>query len=219
MDPLSIIASTIAIFGAISKTYDTIKKISGLPEAFEEVKRQVPIVNQILRGATLQLAQGLELNDEETASVLAIVNPCKEKAEKLENIFKKLQDKCQAEGGPLLWKDRIRNTYHSVLAGTKANKVERLMEDILKGAKLLALNQVFKTGQDLTAIEKAIESLAIVEPSIPDSELEGAGIINAQQSVASNAHGQQNNVQGGSNTFNTGQYIGQNLYFGERPKQ
>ncbi|KAF3912513.1 hypothetical protein ABW20_dc0107365 [Dactylellina cionopaga] len=180
MDPLSITASIIAIVGAVTQTYDIIKKISGLPKAFEEVNRQLPIVDQTLRAAKSRLRRGPDPTDEEDATITAILEPCKQKADKLKEIFEELKTKSQSSGDSALW-GKIRIIYFKVLAGTKANRVESLMGDILKGTKLLALNQVFKLAmtQDLVAIEKAIENLAAVEPSLPDSDFEGSGTINA----------------------------------------
>ncbi|EPS38544.1 hypothetical protein H072_7653 [Dactylellina haptotyla CBS 200.50] len=208
MDPLSAIASTIAIIQAISKSYEIIKKISGLPAAFEEVNRQLPIVDQTLRNAKSRLRRDPDPTDEEESIISSIINPCQEKAGKLKEIFDKLQAQFETENGPVLW-GKIRTTYRKVLAGTKAHRVESLMSDILKDTELLARNQIFKLAmaQDLAAIEKAIENLGSVGPSLPESDFEGSGTINATQTVASGAHGQQNNVQGGENTFNTGQYI------------
>ncbi|KAF3902587.1 hypothetical protein ABW21_db0207830 [Orbilia brochopaga] len=223
MDPLSVVASTIAIVQALSKTYEIIKKTAGLPGAFEEVSQQLPIVDHTLRNARSRLRRGPDPTDEEEAVIIAILKPCQEKLEKLKQIFEKLQEKCQHDGGPTIWK-KMQGTYHRVLAGAKANRVETLMEDILKSIKMLALNQVFKLAmaQDLTDIDNSINKIASVEPSLPDSEFEGSGTINAQQTVASGAHGQQNNVQGGENTFNSGMYIatgtGHTFHYGEPPK-
>ncbi|EPS35603.1 hypothetical protein H072_10957, partial [Dactylellina haptotyla CBS 200.50] len=58
-----------------------------------------------------------------------------------------------------------------------------------------------------------IEVVGNMEPSLLESELEGSRTINPQQSVASNAQGQQNNTVGGAHTFNTGQYVGQTQNF------
>ncbi|KAJ6258214.1 hypothetical protein Dda_7133 [Drechslerella dactyloides] len=75
MDTLSMIASTIAIIQAISKT---------------------------LRNAKSRLGQGPDPTNEEDAIILAIIKPCQEKAEKLKETFEKLRDKCESEGNPAL---------------------------------------------------------------------------------------------------------------------
>ncbi|KAK7420813.1 hypothetical protein QQX98_002617 [Neonectria punicea] len=49
MDPDHTIASVVGIVGAIAKTYETMDKIIGLPKAFDEVKKDLPL-RKALRG-------------------------------------------------------------------------------------------------------------------------------------------------------------------------
>jgi len=220
MDPLSIVASTIGIIGAISKSYEVVKTILNLPSAFEEVNKQLPLVNRTLRAAMLRLENGPAPTDDEKAQITDIVKICQDKADKLVKIFQELEKKRKSDAEAVSWV-KLRATYRKVLAGLKAHRVEALMQEILKSVKNLALNQVFEaaTKADLKEIEKAIKDLSQVQPSLEDSEFEGTGGIIASLTVASGGRAQQNNAQGDSNTFTSGEIVaagsGNTNYFGK----
>lgn len=222
MDPVSIIASTIAIIGAITTAYQVVKTISNLPSAFEEVNKQLPLVERTLRAADSRLREAPEPTEKDNAAIAEIVKTCQEKATKLREIFEELEKKRESDTGAVSW-TKVRAAYCRVLAGVKAHRVETVMEDILKSTKRLALNQVFQaaTKGDLKEIEKAIEELARVQPSLDDSDFDGAEGITASMTIASGGKGQQNNVQGDHSTFYSGEYVtagsGHTIYFGKEP--
>jgi hypothetical protein len=93
------------------------------------------------------------------------------------------------------------------------------MQDILKGLKELAINQLFKTAtqSQIARLEETIQGLSKVEPSVPDSDFENSGTLNVTQNVAQggtgnqavNREGQQENVFG--NQF---KLSGGNMNFG-----
>jgi hypothetical protein len=103
----------------------------------------------------------------------------------------------------------------------KAHRVEVLMKDILEGIeKMLAIYQLFKTAtrSQMAELEKAIQALSEVEPSVPDLDSDGPGPLNVTQNVgegatgnqAINKEGKQENVfgnqfqsQGGAMSFGT----------------
>lgn len=70
----------------------------------------------------------------------------------------------------------------SLLRLGKGNRVETLMQDILKGLRALAVNQLFRTAtqSQMAKLEEAIEKLSHVESSIPDSDFESSGTHNTQ---------------------------------------
>lgn len=96
------------------------------------------------------------------------------------------------------------------------------MQDILKSLKMLAPLQVFQaaTTGGLKEIENAIPRLSLVPQSLDDSETDSAG-VSASIDVASGRKGQQNNVQGDDNTFNSGENVAtgssHTIYFGAVP--
>jgi hypothetical protein len=200
MDPLSITASIIGVIGGISAISKTIKTIQGLPKAFDEVQNDLPLVLSILRGAQNSLLDGQEITDDEKNAVLAILQPCLD--------FDEVRVECEKDKDAKDWA-KVRAAYHKALRGVKALRVEHLMMDILGGMKKLALSQVFKsaTQNDIHTLEKAIHDLSEVDPSLPDSEFGADGQIFASQENASGAIAQQNNVQGGTNSFSSGKYV------------
>jgi hypothetical protein len=208
MDPLSITASIIGIIGGISAVSKTIKTIKGLPKAFDEVQKDLPLVLSILRGAQDSLIDSQEISDDEKNAVVAVLQPSRDKAEELKRIFDDVRAECEEDKDARDWA-KLRAAYRKALRGVKASRVEHLMMDILEGMKKLALSQVFKsaTQHDMQTLEKAIHDLSKVEPSLPDSEFGADGQIHASQHNASGAIAQQSNVQGGTNTFNSGKYV------------
>ncbi|KAF4975981.1 hypothetical protein FZEAL_7298 [Fusarium zealandicum] len=205
MDPLSIVASVIAIIGAVNGTYKTLDNIRGLPKAFEEVKRSLPLVQNILQAIQDKLKSSqVGVAESRRDVVLAILEPCEHNATILRKIFEELEDKCNEDRTANTWKKACA-WYFTALQHTKAHRVESLMNEVLRGVQKLAWNETFglATSQDVENLKAAIEDLSEVQPSLEDSEFDNPGVNNGTQHVASNASGQQNNTQGGTHTFNT----------------
>ncbi|KAH6971046.1 hypothetical protein BKA56DRAFT_595807 [Ilyonectria sp. MPI-CAGE-AT-0026] len=198
MDPLSIIASMISIIGDITTTYKTIDDIANLPNAFEEVKRTLPIVEGIFVGMKGRLRKR-NLLDEQSRAILNDIIPCEDKIKELQRVIDVVKTEFEADKHAGDWA-RVRHAYHKALGKVKAFGVESLMKDILKGIKKLAQVQVFElvTQDDLKAIENALEKLESVESSLEVSELDSTGNNYASQSVAANGTGHQYNTQGGA---------------------
>ncbi|KAM0186124.1 hypothetical protein ACHAPI_011862 [Fusarium lateritium] len=211
MDPLSIIASVVGILGAIKATYKTIQKIKDLPEAFKEVEKNLPLVHKILRNARNRLEEekekGVDILENEYEAVLAVLKPCETSAVALKQILEKLEEKCNKENKEKDWK-RAQEWYRMALLNSKKKCVETLMDEILSGVEKLVWRETFQlaTSEDVQSLKDAIGGLSEVEPSIEDSELESLGVINAEQHIAENATGQQNNIQGGTNALYSGKY-------------
>ncbi|KAG9237869.1 hypothetical protein BJ875DRAFT_114429 [Amylocarpus encephaloides] len=73
------------------------------------------------------------------------------------------------------------------------------MEGILKGLKDLAINQLFKTAtqSQMVRLEKAIQELSEVEPSVLDSDFGDSGPLNVTQNVTHGGTGNQAVNRGG----------------------
>ncbi|KAK3360762.1 hypothetical protein B0T25DRAFT_565638 [Lasiosphaeria hispida] len=177
--------------------------LSSLPEAFRKIRDGLPFVQKVLQDARKKI-DGQQLSNEESKATLAIIDPCHDKAKELKRIFDEVVEytKDQDTGD---WA-RIRAAYHKALRGIKAHRVKILMKDILEGLQKLALSQLFISvmQKHLKAIEKAIEELSNVEPSLANPEVENSGAIYGSQTVTEGAIAQQNNSQGDGNTFNSG---------------
>lgn len=198
MDPLSIIASVIAIIGGITATYKTIDKVANLPKAFEEVKRNLPILEGIFFGMKGRLGKR-NLLHEQSQAILNSLKPCEDKVKELRRIINVVKTEFEADQHARDWA-RVRYAYHKALGKDKTLRVESLMKDIFKGVEKLAQVQVFEllTQDDLKAIENALMKLENVEPSLEVSELDSMGNNYASQSVAANGTGHQYNTQGGA---------------------
>jgi len=222
MEPVSVTASFIGIIGGISATYRTIKTVKGLPKAFDEVQNDFPLVTRVLSHVHATLCDSQDITDDEKDAIMTMLQSSRSAAEELKRVFEEVKTECERDSGAKDWA-RFRVIYHKALRGMKASRVERLMLEILSGLKKLALRQIFELASqhDIQPLDKAIQDLAKVDPSLPDSEFGGEGQIIASQHNASGAIASQNNVHGGGNNFYSGKYVtpgtGNNFYDGKDP--
>ncbi|KAH7008187.1 hypothetical protein EDB80DRAFT_430302 [Ilyonectria destructans] len=208
MDPLSIVASVIAVIGVLKGAYKTLDNIKDLPKAFSEVKKNLPLVRKILQDVRDKLEDSeVLIPDDERESVLAILQPCDKSATILKRIFGELEERCRKDQAEKNW-TKMRAWYCTALRRTKANRVESLMNEIMSGVQKLGWNEIFNLSksQDMEDLKRAIKDLSEVEPSLEDSEFDNMGVINAEQHVASNASAQQYFAQGGTNSYYSGTY-------------
>ncbi|GKT47790.1 uncharacterized protein ColSpa_07971 [Colletotrichum spaethianum] len=192
MDPLSITASTITVIQSLLAAFDTIKHIKDLPKAFAEVGRSLPLVKE-----TLDLAQQSLDIDKPDENVKSAIQPalteCLKRAKTIEDIFSEIEPGNQREKGAQEWSAFVRFYRTKVVPFGKAHKVEALMQDILNKLKVLAIHHAFKAHAEslgqIEKLEKAIKSLAEVEPSLPDSEFDGANATNVTQHISDSGRG------------------------------
>ncbi|KAK2590898.1 hypothetical protein QQS21_011410 [Conoideocrella luteorostrata] len=208
MDPLSIVASTIAIIQATATAYKAIQDLRGLPKEFNEVSRNLPLAEDTLPLVRAQL-EGETLNEPSTTALEPFIFGCETKAKKLRDILRSIEIRVAKDGSVL----EVYRT--SLLRLGKAHRVEALMKDILSDLNALATNQLFRTTTtNLTArLNEAIHKLSEVVSSVPDSDFEGSKSFN--QTIASSGtgylaetqfnnpgSGQQYNVSGSGHTMN-----------------
>ncbi|KAF3490816.1 Ankyrin repeat domain-containing protein 50 [Arthroderma uncinatum] len=206
MDPLNILSSTHTLVDTIIATYQTLDKISNLPNSFNEIKTSLPLVERMLNDARDAL-DGTELSEEETKAILAIINPCNEAAVKMNNIFKEVQSKCEKGQNARSWQS-VRSIYHKALRGQGAFRAEKLMDVIMRGLKQLAMQRAFNTTmqKDLKSLKKAIEGMSKAQPSLRDSEFKNVGgTFTMTQHNANGAITQQNAPRGDNNRFYSSQ--------------
>ncbi|KAH7129661.1 putative ankyrin repeat-containing protein [Dactylonectria estremocensis] len=197
MDPLSVIASTIAVVQAISTTYKAIQHLRGLPNEFKEVNRNLPLAQDTLDLARDHL-QDLALDESTKKAIQPVVTGCEEKAKMLQDIFEKVEKGVKnAKDGSVL--DFYRT---SLLRLGKAHRVETLMQGILRGLNALATNQLFKTAtqSQMAQLKEAIDQLSNVKSSVPDSDFEGS----VTQNIASGGTGHQSIISGQDHKINSG---------------
>ncbi|KAG7404322.1 Ankyrin repeat domain-containing protein 50 [Fusarium oxysporum f. sp. rapae] len=190
MDPLSAIASTIAVVQAVSSTYNAIQHLRGLPNEFNEVSRNLPLAKNTL-DLVLDQLQGLALDESSKKALQPLVSGCEGKAKMLQDIFEKVEKEAKiAKAGSVL--DFYRT---SLLRLGKAHRVETLMRGILKDLDALATNQLFRTAtqSQMAQLQEAIDQLSNVESSVPDLGFESG--VNSQY-IASGGTGNQSNITG-----------------------
>ncbi len=90
MDPLSIVASTIAVIQAIASTFKAIKHLRGLPKELIEVGRSLPLAEDSLRLIRDQL-HDTALDESSGDAIQPLVSFCEEKAKQLHNILKRIE--------------------------------------------------------------------------------------------------------------------------------
>lgn len=141
---LGIISSIIAIVDATIKIYAAVADASGLPEAFRDVAKRLPLVHETLK--TVQGHLNTRTPDNESCKPMSLVLlSCRDKATRLEDIFKK------AIPGPDT--SRLERPILAARILTKANTVESLMDEIAKDIQLLTLNQVTKLATEAQVAE------------------------------------------------------------------
>ncbi|EPE05937.1 ankyrin repeat protein [Ophiostoma piceae UAMH 11346] len=210
MDPLSVIASTLAIIQAITASYKAIQNIHDLPNEFKEVETYLPLVYDTLKQVEERI-KNADLDEASKTAIRPLVSACKAKTEELQTMF------AQMEGR----KGRAVAIYRGLLIQLgKENRVETLMQGILERLGMIADNQVMRgaTHSQMAKLTDAVEALSHVESSVPDADLDRAS-MNAIQNITENATGNQavnsgrgpmNNNFGGRN-FNSG---GGSMQFG-----
>jgi hypothetical protein len=156
---VGLIASVISITEATKTVYDAAKDAKGQPEAFRQVAARLPLVIEILHSTE---AKAQKLNETAEEALEHILKSCQAKAEKLQEIFQKVIRKDDDK-----WYDRYKKALGTV---GKGDKVECLMEGILRDIKVLACERLMGTATDdqVKQIEEAIKQMNEMHSSLPD---------------------------------------------------
>lgn len=158
------IGDLIEVTNAIAKAYDSIKDLSSLPEAFQEVNKCLPLVGQTLQDAK-DPAQGLQSADDDTMALESILYNCKDKAGKLREIFQRINEMPDGQYDSFL--------YREIIIRQDRQRVETLMDGILGDLGALIEHNVFpaETQSQVKLLAQARKELAEVSPSLADTDL------------------------------------------------
>ena len=151
---VGLISGTIALVDATKKVYDAAKDQLGLPAAFREVAQRLPLVQTILGNAKVR-AEGGQVDDEASKAAKSILEPCKSRVKKLEEIFRKV---IPQEGG-----SRLDRYYKAARTLGKDGKVETLMKGILDDLNLLSVQCGMETGVHVEKLKEAIKAVSALE--------------------------------------------------------
>lgn len=176
---VGLISGVISIIEATKTVYNAAKDAKGLPEAFRQVAARLPLVIEILYSAKERIKSLDETAQDAQEEFLELL---KKKAEKLEKILRKVIRKDDDK-----WYDRYKKALSTL---GKGDKVECLMEEILKDIQVLACERLKGTATEaqVKEIEQAIKQMNEIPPSISD---EAGGVV-------------QTNRDGGDNFANVG---------------
>ncbi|RYP50627.1 hypothetical protein DL768_003909 [Monosporascus sp. mg162] len=158
---IGLISGIIAIVDATVKVYGAATDASGLPEAFRDVAKRLPLVQE-----TLQTARGhLNTADPDKAfcnAIKPVLEDCEDKTKRLAAIFEKVVPQAEAS--------RIERYLLAARTLGKGDTVESLMKGILDDVQLLTGNRVTKlpTEADIAhLIRGAIDEVSAIPPSLP----------------------------------------------------
>ncbi|OBT62451.1 hypothetical protein VE03_08607 [Pseudogymnoascus sp. 23342-1-I1] len=163
----------------------------GQPEAFRQVAARLPLVLSILEKAKLEAKKLDEAAQEDLEKV---VEACKEKAEKLSKIFKKVLP--GDEDG------RIDRYKKAVSAPFKGGRVEELMEGILRDAQLIATDKVMgiATEEQSKELADAIKEMKEIPSCLSDEIGSVSQMHNGSGHNIANTGPGSTNIQSGANS-------------------
>jgi len=156
---IGLISGVISIIEAAKTVFDAAKDAKGQPEAFRQVAARLPLVIEILRSAK---ERALALDDTAQEALEPILESCKAKAENLNKIFQKVIRKDDDK-----WFDRYKKALGTL---GKGDKVESLMEGILKDTQLLAYEKLMGIATETQAkeLEEGIKEMKEMPSSLPE---------------------------------------------------
>jgi hypothetical protein len=195
---IGLISGVISIIEAAKTVFDAAEDAKGQPEAFRQVAARLPLVIEILRTAK---ERALALDDTAQEALEPILESCKAKAENLNKIFQKVIRKDDDK-----WFDRYKKALGTL---GKGDKVECLMEGILKDIQLLAYEKLMGIADETQAkeLEEGIKEMK----EMPSSLQEETGGINQNHSGSGDniAHRGSGNIYAGKahHNQNTGNVI------------
>ncbi|KAM5353144.1 hypothetical protein ACJZ2D_016969 [Fusarium nematophilum] len=157
---IGLISGIISIVDAAVKVYTATTNASGLPEAFHDVAKRLPLVHE-----TLQTAGGhLNTTNPDEAFYKAmkpVLEGCKDKATRLAEIFEKAIPHADAS--------RMERYLLAARTLGKGSTVESLMKGILDDVQLLAGNRVTKlaTEAEIGELIRAAREVSAIPTSLP----------------------------------------------------
>jgi hypothetical protein len=156
---VSLISNVISIIEATKTVYNAAKDAKGQPEAFRQVAARLPLVIGIL-GSAKEKIRTLDETVQEAQE--EFLESLKKKAEKLEKIFQKVIRKDDDK-----WYDRYKKALGTL---GKGDRVECLMEGILKDIQVLACERLMGTATEaqVKEIEEAVKQMNEMPSSLPE---------------------------------------------------
>jgi hypothetical protein len=170
---VSLISGVLSIIEATKNLYDNTTDV-GQPEAFRQVAARLPLAIAILHSAEERASK---LDETALKASEYTLQSCKEKAEKLYEIFQKVVRKDNDK-----WYDRYKKALGTL---GKSDKVEYLMEGILKDIQLLVYERLIGIATEAQTYEitQAIKQMNEIPSSLQD---ETRSVIETHQGSSNN---------------------------------
>lgn len=172
MSGLEVIGSISAVVTLVDqsiKIYNGAQKDLKLSKTFETVGYRLPIILDTLKTCKSNLEETHNPMPKDVREALEkIFDACKQKAAKLQQIFDKT-----IPGDPAKWLERYVMIFKRF---GKGNKVEDLMIAITKDVQHVVSNHLVRcvTSNRKTELEKIIEEMKSLPPSLPEEESSGS---------------------------------------------
>jgi len=160
---IGIISGIITVLDATTKVYSAATDVSGLPPAFRDVSKRIPLIQDTLRAAETRLNKCDQAEDFYKAMKFTL-ECCKDKAERLQKIFQTVTPR---DGTP-----RFERYVQATRTLGKGNRVETLMKGILEDVQLLTGNHAVKaaTEAQVKELQNALQEISAIPLSLPEDE-------------------------------------------------
>jgi hypothetical protein len=139
---LGIVSGILAVLDAASKFKSAVQSSSGLPSAFLDVAKRLPLVRTTLESAEEQLRGGA-VDEAECDAMKPILEGCMKKTETLEKIFRSVVSVGGSARRPERY-PKLERWATAVRAMGKGPQVEVLMKGILEDIQVLTANHSIK---------------------------------------------------------------------------
>ncbi|KAF5686936.1 ankyrin protein [Fusarium circinatum] len=192
IEVIGLVSAILTILETIGQLSDAIKNAKDLPPAFREVADKLPIVREILQSVEKHLSTSAYQGTDE--AIQAVLKHCREKAEKLEKLFKAVD--------PSEDTSSFRRYALMVRSLGKGHRVEVLSKGMMEDVKLLVQSHTAQaaTEAQVAKLTEAIEEISNVEPSLTEEETISQTHYGSGDNVAGNKYAGNHNENSGSGT-------------------
>ncbi|KAJ5778860.1 hypothetical protein N7457_006580 [Penicillium paradoxum] len=202
---LGAISAVVSLIEVSIKIYDGARKDIKLPETFDAVRHQLPVILDILTKCKSHLERRADSLAENVCEALEkIIESCEDEVTKLKNIFEKM-----ITGDGDSWKKRY---WKLVKRLGKGNKVEELMESITKQVQLLVNHNSVRSGnqQQNAQLQEILREMKSIESS--EEEHTGIYISNGDGTQTNNINRDGGNLHNHTGTYANSGHVGSQTF-------
>ncbi|CZR43688.1 uncharacterized protein FPRO_07395 [Fusarium proliferatum ET1] len=192
IEVVGLVSGILTILETIGKLSDALKNAKDLPPAFHEVADKLPIVREILQAVEKHLS--ISADQVTNEAIKAVLKHCREKAEKLEKLFKAVE--------PSEDSSSFRRYALAVRSLGKGHRVEVLSQGMMEDVKLLVQNHAAQAATEVQVakLSEAIRVMSSMESSLTEEEAISQTHYGSGDNVAGNKYAGNHNENSGSGT-------------------